>query len=204
MTKNTVPVAEKQEVIDIKPPDERKIYVEVTGISELIVHNWSEKSKKQIRDKHLGKAEAKKEKRDPQKEYEDSMYIMADGRPGFPAKAFKAAMVDACRMMEKLPMTVVRLIAHVDGDLLPIEGTPYMREDWARNETGVVDLRYRAAFPEWRIVLPVTYLANMISAEQVVNLINFSGYVGVGEQRPGTQKNKSGTNGRFRVTKVWN
>ena len=71
------------------------------GDSSLISHKWSEKSKKEIRDKQQKKAKAAKEVRNPEAEFKSSLYHIEGGGYGFPAVAFKAAAVNAC--------------SHVDG-----------------------------------------------------------------------------------------
>ena len=63
--------------------------------SPLISHKWSEKSKKEIRDKQQKKAKTAKDIRNPEAEFKDSLYHIEGGGYGFPAVAFKAAAVNA-------------------------------------------------------------------------------------------------------------
>jgi hypothetical protein len=71
-----------------------------------------------------------------------------------------------------------------------------MREDTVRVGMGVADLRYRGEFDPWAAILPVQYNAGVMSAEQVVTLINLGGFAsGVGEWRP----QRNGIYGRFHV-----
>lgn len=101
-------------------------------------------------------------------------------------------------------MTFLRGVFHVDVELIPIEGDPYMREDMVRvggkgPGTGVADIRYRPGFPEWSAVLPVSFNRKAITVEQLVHLFNVAGFaVGVGEWRP----EKNGSWGRFVVDGV--
>lgn len=178
------------------------VKIPIIGLTPLIVHNWSQKSKKQMLEKQMGgknAPKAKKEPKNPDQDYRDSMYLCPDGRPGFPAWAFKAALVGSCRMFDGLPMVLAKTIIRVNGDIIPVVGTPRPREDMVRLETGVADIRYRAEFPEWSVTLSVTYNANILKVEDILSLVNAAGMGGVGEWRPSAPKNNSGTFGCFQV-----
>jgi hypothetical protein len=170
------------------------------------MHRWSEKAKIMMLEKQMGKSRGKKEAKDPQADYEACIYRMDDGAPGFPAAAFKAAIVGACRLFDGLPMTQAKIAVRVEGVfnaggecLIPIEGEPRMREDMVRLETGVADIRHRAGFPQWRATLQITFNEGVLSLEQLYNLVNAAGFGGVGEWRPSAPKGKSGSYGCFRV-----
>lgn len=50
---------------------------------------------------------------------------------------------------------------------------------------GTADLRYRAEFKPWKTELLITYNANVITVEQIVNLFRLGGFAnGVGDWRP--------------------
>lgn len=194
-----------EETVEIQRMRLERVIVPIEGETELIVHNWSEKSKRMMLDKQMGKV-VKRENKDPEEDYESSMYKFSDGGIGFPAGAFKAACVGACRHFKNLPMTKVKVAMRVEGKpgsdgvpLVKISGKPRMREDTVRLETGVADLRYRAGFPEWTANLEITYNADIISLEQLYNLVDAAGYGGVGEWRPSAPKNASGSFGCFHV-----
>jgi len=171
----------------------------VTGDSELVMHQWSEKAKRQMRDKQQKKASAAKEVRDPEAEYEATIYRMPDGAPspyGFPAVGFKSTIVGAARWSDGVKMTELRGALHIEGDLVPIFGEPVMREDMVRVGMGAADLRYRASFFQWMARLDVAFNSAAISLEQIVYLLNVGGFgIGVGEFRP----EKDGSWGRFHV-----
>lgn len=80
---------------------------------------------------------------------------------------------------------------------------PQQREDMVRvggkgPGTGAADLRYRPEYPiGWSIPIEVRYNTKVVSAEQVVNLLNLAGFsIGLGEWRP----QKDGDWGMFSVT----
>ena len=87
---------------------------------------------------------------------------------------------------------------HIDGDLVSIQGKPTMREDMVRIGKGVADIRYRGEFKTWSVRLRIRYNANVLSAEQIINLFETAGFgIGVGEHRP----QKNGQNGLFHVAR---
>lgn len=181
----------------IELPELRKVGVQIRliGDSPLIVHRFGEKARKMMLDKQMGKAKSGKEAKNPEADYEESMYRTEDGRPGFPAIAFKAAAVNAANDAG-IQKTLARRAFHVAGEIIPIEGMPTMREDMVRIAMGTADIRHRAEFRHWAVTLDVTYNAGIISLEQLINLFQIAGFgVGVGEWRP----ERNGTYGTFHV-----
>lgn len=171
--------------------------IKLIGDSELIMHAWADKAIKQIQDKQGKKAKTAKEARDPHQEYLDSMYQIDDDTYGFPTVAFKAAAVNACSQVEGVTKVNARAAFHIDGELLPIESDPpYMRTDMVRIGMGVSDVRYRGGFKNWTAIVPIKFNADVLSAEQIINIFNLAGFgVGIGEWRP----QKNGSYGRFHV-----
>jgi hypothetical protein len=170
------------------------IQVPIVGTMPLIVHNFSDKSKRQMLDAQQGRKKPK-ETRDPQAEYEAAFYRTKDGY-GFPVTAFKAATVGAARFYGKdINMTSLRQFLFMHGELsekdaqalVPIIGEPIMREDIVRlgGASRSADLRYRPMFTEWRTNLLVTYVMSSLSRASVLSLIDAGGLgIGVGEWRP--------------------
>lgn len=183
--------------LTIEPFGTQEAAVWVIGDSPLIVHAWSEKAKKAMLDKQMKKAVKGKEAKNPQQDYEESLYYISK-KPlvyGFPAVAFKAAAVRAGKNMG-IPMTDSRTAFHVDTEMVVIHGKPAMREDTVRLNGGVADIRYRGEFKEWHAMLPLKFNPNILSLEQLISLLNAAGFgVGVGEWRP----EKDGQFGRFHV-----
>jgi hypothetical protein len=187
----------------IPPISAETIKVPLIGTAPLIVHNWSEKAKRQMLDAQQGR-KTPKQIRDPQADYEASLYRTDDGY-GFPTLAFKAATVGAARFFGKsVKMTELRQFLFMNGVpsadrsqiLTPIVGEPKMREDMVRVGMGGTDLRYRGEFLEWSVTLTVTYVTTALSRESVLSLIDAGGLgVGVGEWRP----EKRGQNGTYAI-----
>lgn len=196
--------------IQISRVGTQTLLVPIVGTSPLIVHNFSEKSKRQMLEAQQGVKRAK-EPRNPDAEYEASFYRIHDeGKPdryGFPTVAFKAATIGAARFYGKsIKMTEIRQFMFFRGlytkadpqELTEILGTPEKREDVVRlgGMSRSADLRYRPMFPEWSAVLEVVYVQDRLSQDSVLSLIDAGGLgVGVGEWRP----EKDGTFGTYRI-----
>lgn len=199
-----MPSKNQQEPITLGRIERPTIKVGIRGTAPLIVHRWSDKARKMMLDKQMGK-KPKKEVKDPQSDYEASMYRFPDGGHGFPTLAFKAATVGAGRHFNGVTMTALRQALHFQGvtietgellTRLDVQSGPVMREDMVRVGMGTADIRYRAMYPEWGAELLVSYFPNLIDVESVLALVDAGGMAGVGEWRP----EKDGAFGTYEVT----
>lgn len=199
--------------VQLERIQDQRLVIPIVGLTPLIPHQWAEKAKRMMRDKQFGKTQQKREPKNMEEEAEAAIYRLADGRAGMPATAFKGAMVAACRFFSGIPMTEGRLLIFVEGEgpdqLVPVRGEEVIREDMPRNATGVVDLRYRTALlagvegvEPWRADISISFPPRLISAESIVNLLDASGRVGVGDWRPGSPKSNTGTYGTYRIDDV--
>jgi hypothetical protein len=176
--------------------------IKIKGLSPLIMHRWSEKARKEMLDKQMKKT-VKKEAKSPEEQYEASVYKLDDDRLGFPADAFKKAMIRGAKQIG-LVMTDARTSFFIHGEyctrddreLVPITGEVRPREDMVRIGMGTADIRFRGQITQWEAELNISYNASITSFDQIVNMLHAAGYgVGVGEWRP----EKDGTFGRFEV-----
>jgi hypothetical protein len=175
--------------------DVRRISVRIVGDSPLITHAWSFKAKQMMLDKQMKRGTQAKEAKDPERDYQDSIYRLDDGGCGFPAVGVKAAAIRGAKALGMV-MADTRAAFHIEGDLLRINGEPRPREDMVRVGMGTADIRYRAEFVAWSIDLPITYNARTVSVEQIVAMLDAGGFgTGIGEWRP----EKDGQFGRFHV-----
>ncbi len=178
----------------------KTIYLKLKGTTPLIVHKFSSKSLRMIEEKQQGKGKAKeKANRKPEEEFNQARYIVDKKKKidGFPASGFKKAAVRAGTYMD-MKMVFLRGAFHVIGDMIPIicKKGAIMRTDTVRIGMGVCDVRYRPEYQNWSCQIPVQYNANVISAEQIVNIFNVAGFaVGLGDWRP----EKDGQFGMFEV-----
>ena len=199
--------------IQLPKLDVQMMEVTLIGDSPLIVHAWSMKAKRQMLDKQTKAAKGAREAKDPRADFEDSMYRLADGGHGFPSVAFKNAAVTAGTSVAGITKVAARQAFHILGEdadvkgafdgaksrvnLVRIEGgEPQIREDMVKVGMGTADLRYRAEYSGWHTKVLVRFNKNVLSPEQILNLLNISGFaVGVGEWRP----EKDGQYGLFHV-----
>lgn len=193
MTKKAI---KTEEVITFPKLNIKTMSIRLVGDSSLICHAWSKKAKEEMLAKQQKKARQAKQAKDPQRDFEESLYMHPLGGYGFPVKAFKSAAVDACSHIDGVTKVLARGAFHIEGELAQIEGTPEMREDMVRIGPGTADLRYRGEFDPWAVALHIRYNANVLSPEQIANLFNTAGFaIGVGELRPA----RDGSNGMFHV-----
>lgn len=195
----SVPGALRLERIEV-----HRMEVPIVGITPLIVHAWSEKARNQMAATETVKR--KKEPRDPQGDFEAARYRLPDGRDGFPAVGFKAAMVGAARLFDGVTMTALKQWLFVVGEgpsqLVPITGKISRREDMVRVGQGKADIRWRPQFDDWSTTLLVEFVASAITPSSVLALVDAAGIGGVGEWRPSAPKGATGSYGRFRVAQV--
>jgi hypothetical protein len=190
------------ERIQISPPNLKRTAFQIIGDAPLVVHAFSQKARGKMHDTHVAGPQARKgkkrEPRDFEAEYEASKHVSPDGWCGFPASAFRNAMISACRMVG-FKMTHAKLSVFVEPDGFEADGTPLVKitkgapqyhEGYVRNETGVVDLRARAMWkPGWEMVVRVKYDADQFSTVDIANLMLRAGMqVGIGEGRPDSKK----------------
>lgn len=192
------------------------VIVRLVGTTPLVVHQFSAKARQEMRDVQQKGAKRKKDPKVPESECDGARYKMeiADPKTGeailvdaFPSMTVKKSLVSACRMMDGIPMTMVRQTVFVNRGqwLIPIERergvyytgdvngdlAPLMREDIVRvggragPGSGTADLRYRPEYDPWGLTCKVEFLPNVISPEQLLNLFRFAGFgCGIGENRP--------------------
>lgn len=176
----------------------------------LVVHQFAEKAKKEIRDKQAKKAKKAKEERDPKAEFLDARYLDEKGRECVPVTAIKKAIVTAVTASDNLTKVGIRQAVFVvpladrASQLVPIElhdGTPaagVMREDAVTIGQGTRGLSYRPAYGEWQLRVGVEFNPRIVSRAQLRQLLEDAGFgVGICEGRP--EKTSALGWGRFDV-----
>ena len=213
-------MAKKEELIEIRPIEVKKVNLRLVGDTPLIMHAWSEKAKRMMLEAQMGVSKGKKkEPKNPIDDFIRSMYWLSEmptemteegymdaiekgARFGFPVTAFKQAAISAAYRMgwakDKVSLRGAFFIDSDENGMIEIHSdTPSMREDMVKIGMGTADIRYRGEFKNWYADLTISYNANgQYSLENIVNIINAGGYVcGVGEWRP----ERDGQNGMFHV-----
>jgi len=214
----------KNEIIEIKPLQLATVNITIEGDTPLIIHNWSEKSKKEMLDTQKGIKIKKKIAKNEWAECAGALWWM-DGAPniryedwdeetyyrevskarlGFPATAIKQAAISALYRAEMSKDKVSLqgcFFIRGEGSMQLVEikspHPPTMREDNVKVGMGTADLRYRPEFSDWSIDLELVYNVNgKMSLNDIVNALNLGGFtVGIGEWRT----EKTGQFGSFHV-----
>ena len=187
--------------LKLKPIQKMRVKIRIRGISPLIQHQWNEKAKQMMRDKHAGKKSKNRDVRDPVAEFESAMYRTEGGEYGVPAMAIKASIINAAHKDIGIEKTLVRkslfLICKDKGMVIPMDcDEPEMKEDTVRVGMGSTDLRYRPYFYKWAVDTEWEIDSQLLQVGDLVNLINRAGFgVGICEWRP----ENGGEFGRFEV-----
>ena len=203
----------KSQTVSIKPPNFGVAEFGLAGVSPLVIHRFSEKTKAEMKQKmETGKAAASKKSREAKSTdelFEEARYISLEGWDGIHAGAFRAALISACRLVG-YKMTLAKLSIFVEPDgydakepqipLVRIYGTAVKQEDMARVETGQPYVTVRAAYHDWRAKLRIRWDADQFTLPDLTNLLSRAGMqVGIGEGRPDS-KNSAGMGwGLFKI-----
>ncbi len=193
-------------IIQLKPIERETLLIEIQGTAPLIVHAWSKKAREMMLAAQQGK-KAPKTLKDPEQDFQDSKYFFADeSGEGFPTLGLKAAVVKGGGRVfgKSVKMTELRQNFVFDPDGYGTDGAPLTRitskpaiprEDMVRVGNGVADIRYRAMYEDWSMILTVKFIPTLIDAASVVALVDAGGTNGIGEWRP----EKNGQFGTFQV-----
>lgn len=185
------------QTLTVPAPNLQVAMFTIRGTAPLVQNKFSQKARETIRQTQSEGSTAKgKKKREPKDFaalYEGSMHRAREGWYGIHAGAFRNAMISACRTvgfaMTKAKLAVFIVADGIDKDdgtpLVRIQGEPRQHEGMVRNATGVCDLRVRGMFEEWEAQLRVRFDADMLTLNDVANLLSRVGMqVGIGEGRP--------------------
>lgn len=187
--------------ITLKPIRKMNITFTIRGISPLIQHAWSEKSKAMMRMTAAERKKQPKVARNPEEEAAACVYYTDEGEIGIPLTAFKASLIGAAHKDFGLEKTLLRksfFIPSTDSNwIIPMEADDYIiREDMVRIGTKQTDIRYRPEFRNWSVRITAQIDPDLLEFKDIANLVNRAGFsVGIGEWRP----EKGGEYGRFEL-----
>ncbi len=140
-----MPLDQQRTMIELPQLKIREFDLTLVGDTPLICHAWSRKAREAILSKQTKKASAGREKREPERDFVESLYPMPGtgddelhlgpptksspggglhiragflkgGAWGFPVIAFKAAAVTACTSIADITKVAARQAFHVHGD----------------------------------------------------------------------------------------
>ena len=188
---------QKVQMIGLKA---KTIKVKIVGDTPLLMNKFSDRSKEKILNKQTQKSSVRGA-RDTKMEVEQAIHRMPSGKIGFPASAFKKASVECAPYFPDLDKKLVKGAIHVIGGGNNLVEIKFKKQ--VVNETNVkiamgrsAEIRFRPEFQDWSCELFIRYNENLISAEQIINLLNYAGFqIGVGDWNP----QHSGTFGMFHV-----
>ena len=104
---------EKTEVVSLtkmmsKKPTFTDFSFWIVGDTPLITHAWSEKARREMLTKQLKAIKgAGKEARNPEQDFQSSLYDMGDGKYGFPAMGVMNCLLSAAHKDKGIPRTAV-------------------------------------------------------------------------------------------------
>ena len=198
----------------------------IVGDTPLIVHSWSEKAKQEMLGKQTGAVKGGKQKRDPERDFVDSLYKMEDGGFGFPATGVKNCILSAAHKDKGVARSAVMAGLWLNSELervtpaypgaicdMPLVriygGRPENREDMVKIGSGlnkIANLAYRGQFSVWAMHITGRYNATVLTGNQLAFLVQEAGMAsGLGEWR----NERKGMFGAFHIAdrdeeKAWN
>jgi len=190
------------QAVAIKGPAFQTAEFQIIGNAPLVIHRFSAKTKKQMKDKmETGKAASSKKTREAKATdelYTEAKYVSAEGWEGFNASAIRNAMISACRLVGfKMTLAKLSIMVIADGwdkeepqiPLIKIDGKSVKQEDIARVETGQPYVTVRAAYHQWKAKVRIRWDSDQFTIQDISNLLMRVGMqVGIGEGRPDSKK----------------
>jgi len=129
-------------------------------------------------------------------------YYTDDGKVGIPARAFYNSMIRASSYLFDIKQGGMRNIKEgvtLMGDILPLKFKKQkVLTHWGRTSgmKGSPRKIMRNAFEDWSVELTIQYNKANLSAEQIINVLNWAGFhIGVG----GFRKEKTGNFGAYHI-----
>lgn len=194
-------MAKEKENITIKPLLLSRLKLKIKGKTPYLPEPMDE-SVLDLYDKKKSNQSFDKDTRSEEDKLKTKIYKTSDGKIGIPVRCFYKAMVRASSyQFEKSDggMRNIREGITIYGDIIPLK---YKKMDvhkcWGRTSGSSKAPRriLRNQIHDWSCEIEIEYNKNQLSAEQIVNILNYAGfYIGVG----GFRKECSGTFGSFCV-----
>jgi hypothetical protein len=199
--------------LTISPPNLKVAEFTIRGTAPYVQSKFSNKSMLDMMATQQAGSVAKKGKKREAKDfdllYEQSMHLSEEGWRGIPAPAFRNALISACRVCG-FAMTRAKLSVFAVADgydkldrtaLVKItKGKPHRHDQYVRNASGVADIRSQAMWEEWECKLRIRFDADQFSLEDIGNLLMRAGLqVGVGCGRPDSKDSAGLGYGTFEI-----
>ena len=129
-------------------------------------------------------------------------YYTKDGKEGIPIRAFYNSMIRASSYLFDIKQGGMRNIREgvtIKGDILPIKfKSKEVLTHWGRTSgrSGAPRKIMRNSYNDWSVELEIQYNKSSLSAEQIVNVLNWAGFhIGIG----GFRKENTGNFGAYHI-----
>ena len=176
----------------------KQMTVEIVGLTPFM----SEKMDMDVVERYnlkKGKKLSEKDDKLEEEKYENKKHLTDDGKVGIPSTAFLKGMTEVAPYIDGMDKKKTRGSVRILGDIIPIKYKDEFKDvRWGKTSgmTRAPRKIIRPKFTDWSCKLDIVYNATNISAEQVINLLNWAGFqMGVGGFRP----EHSGNFGQYEV-----
>ena len=169
------------------------ITAKLLGTTALMMNRLPEKARQQLLlpARRRNKAElAASLKHNPLDEYRRSVYRCRDGSSPtlvhIPDNAIKKAMAQAALDMPGATKAQIGRLVTIENTTVHLYGVPQLHMGIVRQAgpSRTPDVRTRAYFPTWACEVQIGYIQNIVTADEVVNLLAAAGMiVGIGDGR---------------------
>lgn len=188
--------------VQLEPISIGTVKVKIVGKTALVMDRFPEEVQMRILAKQTGVAKSnKKQTRDTAEEIKNAVHMTSSGKIGFPAFAFKKGMMECTSFVgdkafsKKLVSGAVKIMNVEDG-LVPIV---YKKQTVLKHTIGH-NVKFSPMFHDWSTELEIRYDKNNISPQDIVTLLNYSGfYIGIGAWRPHCKDGGTGEYGMYEV-----
>jgi hypothetical protein len=209
----------KKDLLVIEPLKQAIMTVPIIGSTPLKILRFSQKSRDQVQATQeagdQAKTKRRKEPKNFEEGYENAKYRctqILDGKKvtwlGLNASGIRNGCIETCRMAGYAMTKAKMSIFAVEDGFDDIDKTPLCRIfgdaekciDAVRNASGVIDLRPRAMWPDWRMSVRIRFDESQFSPSDIINLmIRVGQQNGLGEGRPNGTNGAGTGNGIFLV-----
>ena len=161
--------------------------VKIIGKTPLLMDKFPESVREQILDKQVGRTKGKKQMRDMDWEFENAFHKLPNGDMGFPAQGFKSAMIESTsfvgsRDFSKKLLKGIQIMNGEGNDLIKIG---YKKLSKLKHYPKAGNTKVSPMLEDWECELIIQYDQNNLSPEDLVSLLNYSGfYYGIGIWSP--------------------
>lgn len=184
--------------VQLQELKKEKIVVDIIGITPLLM----EKMDMDVVERYnlkKGKKLSEKDNKIEEEKYDAKKHFTDDGKIGFPATGFLKGMVEVAPYIDGMDKKRVRGSVRILGDIIPIKYKSETKDvKWGKTSgiTKAPRKIIRPKFNDWSCKLEIVYNSTNLSAEQIINLVNWAGFqMGIGGFRP----EHSGNFGQYEV-----